>query len=110
MRADLETAYLRSSTADFADVTVMQLRLLGGPFRSLQLALMKRRLLVGVSGWSRHHVAARVTPGGAGQLLGRLLDGRLRLLRLLRLLRWTLGESLLGWLVIGGGGCRGVAG
>lgn len=84
----------------------MELGLLGRPFRLLQLVLVERRLLVRVHSRSRHHVAARVAPGGAGELFGRRLDGRL--LRLLQR-RLRLGQSLLSRLVIGGGGCGGVA-
>lgn len=98
-------AYLRACTADLANVTVMELRLLGRPFGLLQLVLVKRGLFVGVYSWSCHHVAARVAPGRTCQLLGWWLDGGLWLLRLLWLLRWRLRlcEILLGRLVIGGG-------
>lgn len=101
-------SYLRACTADLANVTVMELRLFGRPFGLLQLVLVKCGLFVGVYSRSRHHVAARVAPGRACELLGWWLDGRLGLLRLLR---WglRLGESLLGRLVIGGGRCGGVA-
>ena len=104
-------SYLRACTADLANVTVMELRLLGRPFGLLQLALVKRRLLIGVSSRSRHHVAARIAPGRARQRLGWRLDGGLGLLGLLWLLgrRLRLGKGLLRRLVIGGGGCGGVA-
>jgi len=97
-------SYLRACTADLANVTIMELGLLGRPFGLLQLALVKCGLLVGVYSRSRHHVAARVAPGRARQLLRRRLHG------LLQLLRWRLrlGESLLGRLVVGWGGCGGI--
>lgn len=105
-------SHLRACTADLANVTVMELGLLRRPFGSLQLALVKQGLLVGVYSRRRHHVAARVAPGRARQLLRWWLDGGLGLLQLLlrRRRRLRLGESLLGRLVIGGGGSGGVAG
>lgn len=107
----LYNSYLRACTADLANVTIMELGLLGRPFRFLQLVLVKRWLFVGVYSRSCHHVAARVAPGRARQLFGWWLDGGLGLLLLLWLLRWRLrlSESLLGRLVVGGGRCGGVA-
>lgn len=91
--------YLWSGTADLADVTVVQLGLLGGPFGLLQLALVEHGLLVGVDGRRRDHVATRVAPGGVGQLFrGLLWWGRLLGRRLC--LRW----GQLGGLVVGRGG------
>lgn len=69
--------YLWSCTADLADVAVVQLWLLGGALGLLQLALVERRLLVGVVGrGGGGHGAAHSAPGGAGQLLGGGLLGR----------------------------------
>ena len=55
-------SYLRAGTADLADVTVVQLRLLRGPFGLLQLVLVEHGLLVGVGRRGRHHVASRIAP------------------------------------------------
>lgn len=102
--------YLRACAADLTNVAVMQLRLFWGPFWLLQLVLVKSGLLVGVHRWSRDHVAARVAPGRTGQLFEWRLDGGLLWLWLLRG-RLRLCQVLLGRLVVvGGGGCRSVAG
>lgn len=55
-------SYLWACTANLANFTVMELGLFGRPFRLLQLVLVKRGLLIGVSGRGCHHVAARVAP------------------------------------------------
>lgn len=51
-------SYLRACTANLANVTVMELRLLGRPFGLLQLVLVKNGLFVGVHSRGRHHVAS----------------------------------------------------